>query len=174
VAIAIIVEDGSNVPDANAYVSVADVRQYATARGITLPADDDAVAAMIVSATDYLESLRCQYQGFPTYAATGGQSLEWPRECVVINVQPFPNDAIPKQLKAAQCAGVVAINEGYTLLQNTNASDYVIEETVGPITTKYADPIKAGVETNFATVDAAIAPLMKNCCGTSPLRTVRV
>src|ERR1044072_1066406 len=100
-AITIIVEDGTGVTDANAYVDVAAARAYAEQRGVTLPADDDVIAAWLIQATDYLESFACKYQGRKTDCA---QSLQWPRKCVVICCAPFPDNEIPKQLKSAQCA----------------------------------------------------------------------
>lgn len=171
-AISIIVEDGSNVLDSNAYVNVADVTQYALNRGVVLPSDPDEVAAMIIQATDYLEAQSCKFQGRPTYS---DQSLAWPRECVELNCQPFPNNAIPKQLKSAQSQLVMAVNAGFVLQGNATAADYVIEETVGPLTTKYADPTKIGLDATFAAAESLLDPLY-GCCEALPggLRTVRV
>lgn len=172
-AITITVEDGSGVADANAYVDVAAARAYAAQRGVTLPTEDDAVAAWIISATDYLESLRCKYQGRKTDCA---QSLEWPRTGVVICCEDFPSNQIPKQLKSAQCAAVIAQSQGLVLMPNVTAADYVIEETVGPITTKYANPIEAGITTQFTGLDSLLEPLFYSSCGQAgfALQTMRV
>lgn len=51
-AIEIIVENGSGIADANAYVDVDAVRDYAEARGVELSDDDDEIAAMIIKAND--------------------------------------------------------------------------------------------------------------------------
>lgn len=173
-AIAIIVEDGTIVPDANSYITTAEARQYATNRGVTLPVDEDEVAAMVIQATDFLESKACEYAGRKTDPE---QSLEWPRtDAYILGYEPYPPNQIPKNLKQAQCALVVAVSQGIVLMPIIQASDYVIEETVGPITTKYADPIQAGISTEFTGVDSLLHSLYGECGVSSgfALRTIRV
>lgn len=173
-AIVIIVEDGSNVANANAYVDVAGVRAYAANRGVTLPADNDAVAAMIIQGSDYLEAKACDYQGVPTYTDPA-QSMSWPRTGAVINCVTFPPDAIPRQLIAAQCQLVIAVNAGVALFPNIVPADYVTEETVGPITTKYADPTKIGLG-NMSPILSAVEALLANLfapCGSGFVLSTR-
>jgi hypothetical protein len=176
VAIEIIVETGANVPNANSYVSVDDARTYAANRGVVLPADDDAVAAMLIQASDYLEAKSCEYQGVPTYTDPA-QSLAWPRTGAIIGCTEFPSDQIPKQLIAAQVQLAMAVNAGIALFPNVTPQDYVTEETVGPITTKYADPSKIGVgdmSPQLTAVDALLANLFASCDSGFTLRTIRV
>lgn len=171
--ISIIIEDGSNVPDANSYVSISDARLYASNRGISLPVNDDAVASMLIQGMDYLEAKNCEYQGYPTYP----ENLAWPRTGVVINCQDFPVNAIPKQLIAAQVQLAMAINEGISIFPNVTASDLVIEETVGPITTKYADVTKMGLtqlSPQLSAVDALLKPLTQTCSQAFGIKTIRV
>ena len=172
-AILIVVEDGTIVADANAYIDVAYARQYALDRGVTLPVANDEVAAMIIQATDFLESFACDYQGTKTDPAT--QELQWPRIDVYFDESEtaFPSDSIPKNLKKAQAAAVIAVSQGLSLLPNIVAQDYVTEETVGPITTKYANPLQAGIESRFTGVDALLAPLFGSCGSGFAIRTVR-
>lgn len=171
-AILIVVETGAGLSDSNAFVSVSDARTYATNRGIALPADSDQVAAMLIQATDYIESKSCQFGGVPTIDT---QALCWPRKGWYPKGSdtPFPDDAIPKNLVSAQCALVIAVSQGISLLPNTSAADYVTEETVGPITTKYADPIAVGVTPNLGAADALLAPLF-GYCGQGGIRSHRV
>lgn len=171
-AIEIIVEDGTGKPDANSYVSVADARTYATNRGVELPTDDDDVAAMLIQATDYLEAQACRYQG---KRASSSQALEWPRTGVVLNCDAVPPNVIPKSLVAAQVQLAMAINAGFDLQPNVSPQDYVTEETVGPITTKYADPTKVGIMPTFGAAAALLAPLFGECASNKfALRTIRV
>lgn len=169
-AIEIIIENGSNVANANSYVSVADARTYAANRGVALSIDDDEVAKLLIKATDYLESKACEYQGSPT---NSDQALAWPRICVSLNGADVLSDSIPKKLKDAQIQTAMAISEGFEPLGNVSAGDYVVEETVGPITTKFADPSKVGVAPKLHGVDALLAPLCGKCAGIG-LKTVRV
>lgn len=172
-AITIIVEDGSGVADANSYQELADVRLYAEQRGVTLPADDEEVKAWMIDAMDYLEAQACKYQGHKTDCE---QSLEWPREGVVICCVDIANNVIPKKLKSAQALAVMIRNEGLILQPNVTAQDYVIEETVGPITTKYANPIQAGISATFTGLESLLEPLFFQSCGQVgfALSTIRV
>lgn len=176
-SIAIIVEDGSNVPNANSYVSIADARLYALNRGVVLPVDDDSVASMLINATDYLETFACEYLGKKTSVT---QPLEWPRTIKLYeggceSTPPFGVNEIPKNLIAAQIQGAIAISEGFSLQGNINPQDYVTRETVGPITTEYADPIKVGISPKFGAIDALLAPLFGKCANNGGgFRTYRV
>ena len=172
-AITITVEDGSNVANANSFVTVAEVRSYAVERGVTLSATDDDVAVQIIKAKDYLESFANRYQGEMTNA---DQALQWPRIDVYLygSEVAFPSNAIPKELKSAQCAAILAIAEGVDIMPNYSASNFVTEETVGPITTKYADPTKVGILPTLTAVDSLLAPLFGSTATGFALRTLRV
>lgn len=169
--ISIVVEDGSNVENANAYVTVSDARTYAANRGVTLSAVDDEIAAFVIKASDYLESLASKYQGVETYF---DQSLQWPRAGVYVNDNELPSNSIPKQLKAAQCALVIAQHQGIELQPNVVPSNYVVREKVGPLETEYADPTKVGVLPTMTSVDALLSPLFEPSSLFSSLRTIRV
>ena len=172
-AIAITIEDGSNVANANSFVTLVEVRSYAEARGAALPVANDALAVMLIKACDYLEAQANRYQG---EIANEGQSLQWPRIGVYISGSEtaFPSNAIPKQLKSAQSSLVVAINEGVDIMPNYSASDFVTEEIVGPITTKYADPTKVGITPTLTNVEALLQPLFGSTLTGFALRTTRV
>lgn len=172
-AIVITVEDGSNVADANSFVTLAEVRAYATQRGATLPAADDDLAVMVIKACDYLEAQANRYQG---EVANEGQSLQWPRIDVYIggSETAVASNAIPKQLKSAQCATVIALAEGVDIMPNYSASDFVVREKVGPIETEYADPTKVGIVPTLTAVDSLLAPLFGSTATGFALRTLRV
>lgn len=157
----IIVEDGSIVNGANSYVSIEDVKKYAADRGVNLPSEDDEVAHMLIKATDYLESLHCEFIGQPVEE---DQPLEWPRENAYINCRLFPSNRIPKQLKAAQCQLVIAQHQGFDLQPNVSFSDYVTEEKIGPITTKYSDPASLQIEPTLTAASSALAALTQGAC----------
>lgn len=177
-AIDIIVEDGTGAnPLANSYASIADIRTYLTNRGVTLPVDNDAVAALILQGMDYLGTKACQWQGVRTYndpAAPPVQPLDWPRTGVCLNGVDYPADGIPAQLVAALAQLVKAQNEGINPMPNVTAADYVTEETVDVITTKYADPVSVGMTPTLTAVDAFLAPLFGNCAAFFGFTTYRV
>lgn len=172
-AIVITVEDGSNVADANSFVTLAEVRAYAAQRGATLPVADDDLAVMVIKSCDYLEAQANRYQG---QIANEGQSLQWPRIEVFIggSETEFASNAIPKQLKAAQCATVIAIADGFDIMPNYTASNFVVREKVGPIETEYADPTKVGIAPTLTAVEALLQPLFGVVATGFALRTSRV
>lgn len=157
-AITLIVEDGSQVPNANTYVDLDTVKAYCADRDVTL-GDDDNTASKLIKACDYLESFNNRYTGHP---ASYTQSLCWPREDAFIDGHEFPGYLIPKQLKAAQMQAVISQVNGIVLMPDIQASDYVTEETVGPITTKYANPIEVGIRPELSAVDALLQSLFGN------------
>ena len=105
----IIVEDGSNVENANSYVTEAELSEYATARGITLTTSSE---QLIVLSMDYIEAL--EYKGIKTEE---DQPLQWPRYNVIVDNYWIDSDEIPKELKQGQLATAVAIDQGNSPLQ---------------------------------------------------------
>lgn len=160
---ALIVEDGSIVTGANSYVSVADIRAYCSARGISLPSSDSDVEVMAVQAFDYIESFRSRYKGHTT---TQNQRTSWPRKCVVIDCYPVPDNEIPWQLKEAQCQATGEALET-DLMPNSTAA--VKREKVDVLEVEYQDSVDSGVPVSFPKIDSKLAILM----GSSGMR-VRV
>ena len=72
---ALVVEDGTGVAGATSYVSVADFKLYAAARGATVPATDSDCDVLLIKAMDALE-LKL-YVGEPL---TEAQGLSFPRK----------------------------------------------------------------------------------------------
>lgn len=170
--IALVVEDGTGLVDSNTYTSVANVRLYASNRGIVLSIDDEVVASQLINATDLLETYACRYQGART---NEDQALEWPRTDVYLYGILFPDNAIPSQLIAAQSQLVIAQFNGFVLQPNVSAQDYVIREKVGPIETEYANPTNVGLMPVFTAAEALLAPLFGECASNKfAIRTIRV
>ena len=167
----LIVEDGSIVTNANSYVTITEARAYATARALSLPALDDDLEPLLISAMDYLESKRSQYQGTKTEPAA--QALQWPRTGVQIDCTDFPSNAIPKELKDAQCRLACEQASGVDILP-TKTGPFVTEETVGPLTTKYDAAQGTGTVPDMTAIDALLAPLFSQCGQAFSLRTLRV
>ncbi len=101
---AIIVEDGSIVANANSYASEAALTAYAAARGVTLTGDED---DLLIQAMDYVESL-----DFIGFKLTYDQPLQWPRADVVIDGYYVGTDVIPQLLIDGLCEVAIAIDTG--------------------------------------------------------------
>jgi len=103
---ALIVEDGSGVTDADSYVTLAYADAYILAMGYTTPdwsaLTDAQKESCILRAMSFIEALN--YKGTK---ADQDYSLEWPRVGVIDrNGYALDNDFIPEQLKKAlvECA----------------------------------------------------------------------
>lgn len=164
-AITLVVEDGTGLPNANAYVDVVTLRQYCEERDIALPESEDDVAKLIIRATDYIDGQ--EYCECGDTRLNPDQALYFPRTKL----------GMPKQLLGMTAAMADAYGQGFDPLAVTTNADLVTEETVGPITTKYADPTSFG-STDTGLSIPAFDRLLKQinaACDTGAwLRTVRV
>lgn len=143
----IIVEDGSNVENANAYVSLADTRVYAADRGVILSSDDHIIIPMVIRTTDYLETFR--YQGDASFDS---QSLSFPRKIYKNSVLIV--DGVPTKLINAQNELVIAVHKGIDLFEIKTDARAIKRKRVGDIYKEFE-----GVDT-FAI--PALAPLLRD------------
>lgn len=152
----IIVETGAIVTGANSYVTLAETRAYALARGVTLSATDSVVEILLVKSMDYLEAQRNRYQGVKMLAA---QPLQWPRSGVVVDGYSVAYNEIPQILKNAQMQlAMDAVS--YDLQPNRipNSKGAVIEERIeGAVSRKYAEP--ASINPRYLKAEQLLAPL---------------
>lgn len=164
---ALIVEDGSGVANANTYADLAFIREYAAARGAVLSDDDTVLEPVVIRVMDYIES-RC-FNGVRIFV----DGLSFPRGGIVVDGVEIPANAIPAGLKRAEAQLVidVAIN-GIDLMPSANSAAQVKREKVGPLETEYfaADAIGAP---DIPLAAALLAPFM---CGQGAFsfKTVRV
>ena len=173
---AIEIEDGSGKEDSNSYVTVAEARTYATARGVALSDNDAVVESMLMLAMDYLEAQRGRYQGHKTHP--GVQALQWPRAGVILDCQyRLPDDVIPVELKRAQMQAVIEVAAGLVLMPSSDGR-VVKREKVDVIETEYMTGKDMGDTATlgpaFPALDALLEPLFEPCGGGFFLKTVRV
>lgn len=154
------VEDGTQVADANSYADLEKIRDYASARGVTLSADDAVVEAFAIIAVDYLEACRANYQGNKV-AST--QSLQWPRTGVVVDGFDVAETEIPRDLVSAECACVIELAAGFDLMP-TSDGRLLIRDKTGSLEQEWAPYIGSSSE-RFPKVDALLEPLFKPSTG---------
>lgn len=133
---ALVVEDGTAKANAQTYATASDLRAYALLRGATVPTAEADLEVLLIKAMDSLEG-----QNFVGTKLTQAQALQWPRADAYAEEWPIPYNEIPRQLIQAQCAYAIEA-QTTDLLPTTdaNASGPITQETVGPITTVYANP----------------------------------
>lgn len=102
---ALIVEDGSGLEDANSYVSVVEFQAWLTSRGYTVTGDEE---ILLLQSMDFLESL-----DLIGHKKTKEQALHFPAFSVSIDGWCYRNDEIPYHVKKAQMQIAYSIDQGY-------------------------------------------------------------
>lgn len=154
----LIVEDGNGVEDANSYVSLAEAREIAAMRGITLSADDAELTSQLIVGGDRVTSYESKFTG---RRATGIQGLSYPRKCSMRYGETYPSDSIPKELKLAQVTFAGFIEAGVDVWASTDSSG-ITREKVGPIETEYSEAFVLnadGENPYFAQIESILNPL---------------
>lgn len=166
---ALIVEDGSVVTDANSYVTRAEIITYAAARGVVI-ADDDTTDILAIAATDYLESFRAQYKG--AEVLPGLQPLAWPRDGVVAGFYIVGNDTVPQSIKTAQIILAIEASKGTILLPTTKPTTgtVLVRQKLGPLEKQFAVTGDSSVALKVPLASSMILPFLRSG---GPTRTVR-
>lgn len=133
---ALVVEDGTGIPTAESYSSVAEVAAYVALYDITgwdsnTTTDEKEVA--LRKATSYLDLVYGKnYKGSRN---TKTQGLKWPRTGAVVNEFEVEDNEIPKDLKTATMIVAVKMLNGEDFLPDLDSPEALIRERVkiGPI-----------------------------------------
>jgi hypothetical protein len=129
---ALVVENGSVVSGANSYVTLAEYRAWANARGLTASDSDTVLERYVLRAMDYFEQLV-----FIGNKANENQPLQWPRTEALIDGYYADATEIPAQVKRALYEAVKVEADGYSELNNQDRR--TIREKIGDIEIQYAD-----------------------------------
>lgn len=152
----LIVEDGTGIEDANSYVDLAEAREIAAIRGISLSDSDPELTAQLVTASDRITSYEMSFTG---ERATGIQGLSYPRIHSTRYCKPYPSDSIPKELKLAQVTLADILQSGFNLWAQPTVEG-ITREKVGPIETEYAESVATDTENPyFAQIESILSPL---------------
>lgn len=144
---ALAVEDGTGLAQADSYISVEQADLYMTSMGheawsTATQADKEKA---LRQATQYVDS-RYRYKNQPLKSE---QSLEWPRVGL-----PWP---IKRVLDATCELAIRALTA--SLYTDVAPTDAVKSETVGPLKTEYQE-VQNGGQVQYALVDDLLRPLM--------------
>lgn len=165
-------ETGQGLEDANSYASVQQFKDWASLRPrVTVPDNDSDIEKALVSATDWIDAnFANAFRGSQQLAM---QALQWPRVGVPSpEGDVYPLGYMPPQLIKATCILAVEALNGALWTNVSGAAPQVIEDTVGPITTKYnpLKPADMAVQRNFDEVRSTLMPL---CRGFSIMSVTR-
>lgn len=129
-------EDGTGLPNADSYISVADADAYHAARGNAAWAafTTERKEQLLRQATDYMAVYSSAWQG---QRVSSTQALDWPRYGVYANGFPVASDIVPVPVQNA-CAllGLKANASGGLTPDSKQA---VKRKKVGPLEIEYQD-----------------------------------
>ncbi len=164
---ALTIEDGSNVANANSYRTRAQIIAYAVLRGVVI-ADTAASDVFAIKAMDYIE--RQNFKGTPSYGVPGvDQALQFPREGIEYQGGYFDADTIPALLGNAQCEAATLISQGIELEPNrATTSQSIKRDKTGPLETEYFAP--EAMTATTPQLDAYLKPLIVVGFGLSVIR----
>lgn len=149
---ALVVEDGTGLSNADALISRADFEAYATARGyVTSSYDgDDDIDPAIRRASAYLNAFT--WKGYKLNGRD--QTMSWPRTGVLDGEDlTVPSDEVPREVEQASAeAAWYELSVG-PLSPSLVLTDRVKREKIGSIETEYMD--------SGTSVDAARPVVMK-------------
>ena len=157
---ALIIEDGSIVANAQSYATAEELRTFAQLRNIcTVPDSDDEAEALLIKAMDYLESYRARYKGGKVSST---QLLQWPRSGVYIDGMLQSSTSIPREIYYAQLSAAIEQIDN-ELQENRLRSDSgrIVEAELSGMKVKYENTGKLLQVSAFAKPEALLAPLLK-------------
>ncbi|MAF43763.1 MAG: hypothetical protein CMI54_06315 [Parcubacteria group bacterium] len=158
---ALIIEDGTIVADANSFIDLAYARAFAEARGVTLSADDVILEVSVIKAMDYIIEFEPNLKGDRLGTV---QELMYPRENVLYFGEYLDDGVMPKELLNAQAQAVMDIAAGTDPTPN-GTTGHVIKNKVGPIEQEFSDKGSPSVKPILRKVEVMLAPLLKNTAG---------
>lgn len=147
-------ETGVGLTNADTYASAAEFVAYAAARGVTVTEGDAEV--LLLKAMARMAGL--EYRGS---RVARDQSLDWPRENVCIDGFRYASTDLPAYLKKSQLAYAFAARTVDLMpVTEAGASGAIIEDTVGPITTRFAAGHASTTRASVPEADALLAKLL--------------
>ncbi|CAB4130453.1 hypothetical protein UFOVP119_77 [uncultured Caudovirales phage] len=141
----LVVETGSGLSTAEAYISASDFKTFCTNRGYRWEDYDDfQIEASLRMATGWIDTYS-RYKGTRLLAA---QALEFPREGL-IDWSSYAVTGVPQRVKQA-CAELAFKGLTEPLYQDQDRGGEVISESVGGISVTYAAGAPTGKVWQFA------------------------
>ena len=162
---ALTVEDGTGVADADSFLTLADARTLADNYGLTLAVDDTEAEVQLRKGYRGLLTYEASLQGTRTYDIQTGI---YPRVGVSSNCVNIDSDVIPVDTKLAQLNYSDAINSGYGTNTVNNGQDLKSFDVDGVYSETYQDGARVKTNSTIQGVTNALYPLTLQGYANSP------
>lgn len=137
-SVTLIVEDGTNVPNSNTYISLANAVTYFQNRGDTTFVDaapDDQAAALVRATSNMGYWLNGRWRG---RRANQIQSLDWPRNYVTdSDGYRIAGNTVPQKVQFAECEVAKIELVMPFIQQSVDRYDSVQDERAGPVNVSF-------------------------------------
>lgn len=171
---ALIVEDGTGLVNADSYQTLVAARASAALLGLILPLDDDEADIALRNGFQYVNSFEGSFSG-ERFTAT--QSGSWPRDnayrCYGRNQIAIADDDLPTDIVTAQMMAAVEYGKGTSISPVDNGLSVASKEVVGAVKQSFFNNGKTGKGVTITQAVEAMGPLLCNNRGLS-MRTLRV
>lgn len=151
---ALIVEDGTGLADADSYISLTDARTFAANYGIKLPDDDTEAEITLRQGTQYVD---LQEDCFAGDRLTDTQALAYPRD---------DDSGMPKALGRATVYAAAEFALGTDVRATDDGKSIASEEVTGAVAVSYFNNGKTGATVTITKAIDALKPLMTSCKNT--------
>ena len=148
---ALIVENGTGLADADSYISLADARTFAANYGVTLPTDDTEAEIALRQGTQYVD---LQEPCFIGERLTDTQALAYPRN---------DDSGMPAALGKATVYAAAEFALGTDVRASDDGKAIASEEVVGAVKVDYFNNGKAGGTVTITKAMDALKRLLVAC-----------
>jgi hypothetical protein len=133
---ALIIEDGSIVTNANSYITRSDFIAFAASLGITI-VDDTTADTLLVKGFQYLNSLEVGLKGMRTLKS---QTSAYPRDDLYIEDYEWLSTEIPRQVILAQELLAMDLNAGIDIYNRPQSASTAVKKVrvEGAVSKEYA------------------------------------
>ena len=155
---ALVVESGVGLSDADSFISLEGARAFAAKYGITLPTNDAAAEVALRQGCQYVE---LQQKCFSGSRLTTTQALSWPRTGAtnVYGVEYADGD-MPAQLGYAQVYAAAEYAAGTDVRATDDGKSIASEEVTGAVAVSYFNNGKTGGAVVITRAMDALSPLL--------------
>ncbi|WP_308920587.1 DnaT-like ssDNA-binding protein [Janthinobacterium sp. J1-1] len=169
---AITIETGAGLADAESYASVAAADARCVSLGLTAWAvlDEGAKEIALRRAAQFMATYRTRWAGRRVYQR---QALDWPRYNVVVDGFILPSTSVPLDVVNACIDLAVRAGSGEELLPDLDTgSNAIKKDKTGPLETEYFQNTTDARE-RFVAVDALLAPYFGSSGGGNSMKVTR-
>lgn len=157
---ALIVEDGTIVADANSFITLIDARTMAENLGLVIDTDDTIAETQLRQG--YYQLIRSYQNRLQGNTVAAEQTGIFPRNNVVANGFPVASDSIPVDVQRAQVSYADSVNKGADMNKTKDEQELKSFDVSGVYGEVYKDGSNARTTPDVPAVTQWLFPYLKS------------